>query len=48
MKNLTEETIVEFVEERIREGSVINTDRYSSYAVAFADGLYSHHEFSRE
>jgi hypothetical protein len=37
MKNLKEETAVEFVEERIREGSVINTDGYSSYAAAFAD-----------
>jgi transposase-like protein len=42
MKNLKGETVVEFVEENIREGSVINTDGYSSYVAAFADGLYSH------
>jgi transposase-like protein len=42
MDNLKQETIVEFVEGNIREGSVINTDGYSSYRAALAAGKYDH------
>jgi len=42
MKDLTKETIVEFVEGNIAEGSVINTDGYRSYVAALAEGRYRH------
>jgi transposase-like protein len=42
MDTLNQETIVEFVERNNLEGSVINTDGYSSYRAALAGGKYTH------
>ena len=36
------DVLVNFAEQNIAEGSVINSDAYSSYNKAFADGTYDH------
>jgi hypothetical protein len=42
MKNIKSETLAEFAERTIEEGSVINSDAYRAYLKAFADGDFTH------
>jgi transposase-like protein len=48
MKNIKSETLVEFAQHNIEDGSTINSDAYSSYKKAFAKSKFPHNPMKFE